>query len=150
MVTLLRTTSDHQDFRQLLGLLDADLRIRDGDEHTFYAQYNKVDAIQHVVVAYQDKVAVGCGAIKAYADDTMEIKRMFVKPAYRNQGIAIQIVDELESWARELDHTFCILETGKNNPEAIALYLKLEYTIIPNYGQYKDVENSVCMKKRIK
>jgi hypothetical protein len=42
-----------------------------------------------------------------------------------------------------------ILETGIKQPEAIALYQKSGYTIIPNYGQYTDVATSVCMKKLI-
>jgi GNAT superfamily N-acetyltransferase len=56
---------------------------------------------------------------------------------------------ELELWAAEVNYKDCILETGKKQPEAIALYKKAGYTIISNYGQYKNVENSVCMKKSI-
>ncbi|WP_421941773.1 GNAT family N-acetyltransferase [Pedobacter sp.] len=146
---LIRTHSDNTDFRTLVALLDKDLAIRDGDDHTFYAQFNKVDAIKEVVVAYLHDIPVGCGAIKPFADQTVEVKRMFVHPDYRKQGIAAQILGELETWAKALDHTQCVLETGKKQPEAIALYQKTGYQITPNYGQYIGVENSVCMSKEL-
>jgi len=148
-MTLIRTNSDNTDFRQLVVLLDQDLQIRDGDEHSFYAQFNKVDKIRHVVVAYQEGAAVGCGAIKEYAEGVAEIKRMFVRAERRGRGIAKSILSELEAWAGELKFSECILETGIKQPEAIALYQKGGYETIPNYGQYEGVENSVCMKKLI-
>lgn len=146
-LTLIRTDSDHTDFRQLVVLLDQDLAVRDGDDHTFYAQFNKVDAIKEVIVAYQNDVPVGCGAIKPFSATEAEVKRMFVHPDYRKRGIAAKVLHELESWATELGFDTCVLETGKKQPEAIALYQKVGYHIIPNYGQYIGVDNSVCMNK---
>jgi len=148
-LTLVKTDSDNADFRKLVTLLDKDLSVRDGDEHAFYAQFNQVDAIKEVVVAYENEAPVGCGAIKPYSLVAAEIKRMFVHPNNRNQGIAAKILNELECWAAELGFTECILETGKKQPEAIALYQKVGYTIIPNYGQYSGVENSICMSKTL-
>ena len=147
MIQAIRTDSDHADFRHLVSFLDRELAQRDGPEHAFYAQFNKIDKIRHVVVAYQGETPVGCGAIKAYAPDVAEVKRMFVPEAYRRQGIARMVLQELEEWAKELGYSACILETGKKQPEAIALYQSLGYEAIPNYGQYEGVENSVCMKK---
>ncbi len=149
MTILTRTNSDNLDFRELVALLDEDLQIRDGDEHSFYAQFNKVDKIQHVVVAYEDGEAVACGAIKEYTEGVMEIKRMFVRTERRGRGIAKSILFELESWAKELNFSQCILETGKKQPEAIRLYQKSGYEAIPNYGQYEGIDNSVCMKKSL-
>lgn len=130
-------------------MLDQDLQIRDGDVHSFYAQFNKIDKIRYVVVAYENDQAVGCGAIKEYAKGVAEIKRMFVKPEWRGQGVAKRILSELEIWANELNFSECILETGKNQPEAIGLYQKSGYQKIPNYGQYEGIELSVCMRKSI-
>lgn len=144
---LIRTNSDHTDFRILVSLLDKDLSVRDGEDHAFYAQFNKVDAIKEVVVAYKNDTAVGCGSIKPFSETEVEVKRMFVHPDNRGQGIASDILTELENWARELHFTACVLETGKKQPEAIALYQKMGYVIVPNYGQYIGVENSVCMRK---
>lgn len=148
-LTLIRTDSDNTDFRQLVALLDQDLAVRDGNDHAFYAQFNKVDAIKEVVVAYQNSLPVACGAIIPFSDTEAEVKRMFVHPDYRKQGIAAKIVTELENWANELGFTATVLETGKKQPEAIALYQKIGYRITPNYGQYIGVDNSVCMIKAL-
>ena len=147
MLHTLRTTSENPDFMGLVQLLDQDLRVRDGADHAFYAQFNQVAAIRHVVVAYWGNEAVGCGAFKEFADGRVEIKRMFVQPAHRGQGIAQAILAELEQWAWELHYTGCVLETGKNQPEAIRLYQKTGYRTIPNYGQYVGIEISVCFQK---
>ncbi|MFD2285154.1 GNAT family N-acetyltransferase [Pedobacter petrophilus] len=146
---LIRTDSDDVDFKQLIILLDQDLAIRDGDEHAFYSQFNKVDAIKEVIVAYINETPAGCGAIKKFSDDTVEVKRMFVHSDYRKKGTAARIVGELENWAAELGFSQCVLETGKKQPEAIALYQKCGYQITPNYGQYIGVENSICMAKAL-
>ena len=146
-IKLIRTDSDDPAFRALVTLLDEDLSERDGEEHSFFAQYNKLDKIFHVVVAYDGQVAAGCGAIKEYNTGTAEIKRMFVHPDFRRKGIARIILSELELWARELGYSLCVLETGIRQPEAINLYLNLGYKYIPNYGQYEGVESSVCMEK---
>ncbi|PWS32754.1 GNAT family N-acetyltransferase [Pedobacter paludis] len=148
-LTLIRTNSEHTDFKKLVVLLDKDLAIRDGEEHAFYAQYNKIDAIKEVVVAYQNNIPVACGAIKPLSETAAEVKRMFVHPDYRKQGIAAKILTELEQWATELGFGQAVLETGKKQPEAIALYQKVGYQIIPNYGQYIGVDNSVCMAKSL-
>lgn len=149
MITIKRTTSDDVDFQKLVSLLDKDLAIRDGVEHSFYAQLNKIDSIKNVVVLYVNKEAVSCGAYKVYNENTVEIKRMFTEFSYRGSGFAAKVLAELESWAIENNFQNCILETGRKQPEAIALYKKAGYTFTPNYGQYEHVENSVCMRKRI-
>jgi putative acetyltransferase len=149
MITIKRSTSSDNDFQKLVVKLDKDLAIRDGDEHAFYAQFNKTINIKNVVVAYSNDEAVGCGAFKEYDANTVEIKRMYVELTFRGKGIAQQVLAELELWAKENNYNTCILETGKKQAEAIALYTKAGYTIIANYGQYVDVENSVCMKKEI-
>ncbi|HEY0429266.1 MAG TPA: GNAT family N-acetyltransferase [Pyrinomonadaceae bacterium] len=148
-INLLRTDSDNADFRKLVALLDLDLQIRDGAEHAFYAQFNKIDKIREVIVAYAGETAIGCGAFKEYAPGVAEIKRMFVLPDSRGRGIAGKILAELEAWAKELNFSECILETGLKQPEAIGLYQKSGYEIFPNFGQYAGVENSVCMRKAI-
>lgn len=147
MITLLRTNSDNPDFIALVKLLDADLAVRDGDQHVFYAKLNKIEGIRHVVVAFDNHIAVGCGAIKEYEPATMQVKRMYVSPEHRGKGIASAVLGELEKWATEMNYKDCILETGKNQPEAIELYKKNLYHIIPNYGQYIGVDNSICFKK---
>lgn len=150
MIRLLRTNSENSDFVILVKLLDAGLAIVDGDDHSFYSQFNKIDKIRFVVVAYENEKPVGCGAIKEFESGTMEVKRMYVSPDERKKGIASKILNELENWASELSCTRCLLETGKRQPEAIGLYNKSGYKQIPNYGQYANVENSVCFEKILK
>jgi len=150
MIKLIRTNSEDPDFLELVRLLDAELKIIDGWEHSFYSQFNKLDNIRYVVLAYEDNKPVGCGAIKEFGKDTMEIKRMYVSPERRNKGIASKILSELENWAVDLLCTKCILETGIRQPDAIRLYKKNGYQQIPNWGQYIGVEYSVCFEKLIK
>jgi putative acetyltransferase len=147
MIHCLRTNSENEDFRKLVSELDADLSVRDGEDHSFYSQFNKIDKIKYAIVAFEDNVAVGCGAIKEYSTDSMEVKRMYVFPEKRGMGIGSIVLKELERWASELKYKKCLLETGKRQPEAIAMYKKNQYQIIPNFGQYKNVENSVCFEK---
>ena len=149
MLNIIRTDSTNKDFQDLVFLLDTDLKKRDGEEHTFYRQFNHIDSIKHAVVVYKDKQPIACGAFKQYSDSTVEIKRMFVHSDHRGHGIAKKVLHELEQWAAELKYNTFILETGKRQPEAIRLYEKAGYIRIPNYGQYQNVENSVCMKKDI-
>lgn len=149
MYKVKRTDSDDSDFQRLVIELDKDLAIRDGEDHAFFAQFNKIAAIKHVVVAYEAGDAVGCGAIKEYEENIVEVKRMFVPLEKRGKGIASIVLGELESWAKELGYQKCILETGKKQPEAIRLYQKNNYTTIKNYGQYANVESSVCFEKQL-
>ena len=149
MIEILRTDSSNTDFINLVKFLDIDLAIRDGDEHSFYAQFNKLDAIKYVVLAVENGQAVGCGAIKEYDLDTMEVKRMYTSPQSRGKKIASRVLAELENWAKELSYKRCILETGNKQPEAIALYNRNSYQRILNYGQYANVENSLCFEKVI-
>lgn len=147
MIHCIRTDSTHTDFKKLVTELDAELRIRDGDESEFYEQFNKSDSIKYAVVIYQDGEAVACGALRPYEEDTIEVKRMYVPLEHRNKGIASLVVKELEEWAVELGFYHLILETGIRQPEAIRLYTKNGYGITPNYGQYKGVSSSVCFAK---
>ena len=150
MITIRRTKSDNQDFIKLVKHLDADLAERDGKDHAFYAQFNKIDKIKYVIVAYENDQPVGCGAIREYASKIMEVKRMYTLPASRGRGVASKVLAELEKWAGELSYETCVLETGKKQPEAIHLYQKSGYSLIPNYGQYAGIENSVCFERKIK
>lgn len=150
MLTLFRTDASDPDFVKLVSLLDQELAERDGDDHSFYQQFNHIDRLRHVVIIKEGDQAIGCGAIKDLEGEAMEVKRMFVLAARRGRGVAGSILAELEKWAFELGYSSCKLETGKRQPEAIALYMRKGYQIIPNYGQYAEVENSICFEKKLK
>ena len=113
----------------------------------FYDQYNNIDVLKNVVLAYDDETILGCGAFKKYSKDSVEIKRMFTNPESRGEGIASKILTELEIWAKELNYQSCILETGVVMLDAVGFYTKMGYQVIPNYGQYAGMELSCCFKK---
>lgn len=147
MINCTRTSSDDKDFQKLVAELDAYLRVYDGEDHAFYSQYNKIDNLKYVVVAYENDIAVGCGAMKQFADDSMEIKRMYVLPDKRAEGVATTILNCLEKWAMELNYKRSVLETGEGLTAAIGLYNKNGYKKIPNFGQYENIETSKCFEK---
>lgn len=147
MLEIVQTDATNIDFQNLVQELDKDLSKVDGDLHDFYHQYNGIQSIKYAVVVYDNKVPVGCGAIKKYDDNTMEIKRMYVIDSSRNKGVATAILGVLESWSRYLGCNRCVLETGKMQVEALKLYEKFGYKVIPNYGQYEGIENSICFEK---
>jgi GNAT superfamily N-acetyltransferase len=121
----------------------------DKTAHCVCEPFNRIETIKYAIVVYSENEAVGCGAIRAYSSDAIEIKRMFVLENERRKGIASIILDELEKWAQELNFKKCILETGEKLPEAVNLYHKKGYSRIANYGQYECIGSSVCFEKDI-
>ena len=146
-MTLTQTNQTSKDFQQLVALLNAELAIRDGDDHAFYHQFNGIESLYHVIVAYNKGQAVGCGAFKARNKQQVEIKRMFVLTAARKKGYATAILKALETWAAEIGFNEAILETGKAQIEALSFYPKQGYVIIPNFTPYENIKNSVCFQK---
>jgi len=148
-ITIKRTGANDPDFPYLVSLLNQELRERYGELQVVYDKYNQISDLDTVVVAYVNDIPSGCGCFKKTDATTAEIKRMFVKATERNQGLASTILYELETWAKEDGYSFTILETANKQQEAIALYQKLGYEIIPNYGPYVGIETSVCFRKRL-
>jgi GNAT superfamily N-acetyltransferase len=148
-IKTLRSNSKNEDFIGLVELLDADLAARDGQEHEFYHSFNSIQGLSHVVIAYLDKRPIACGAMKAIHEGRMEVKRMYTLPEFRGNGAASSILKELETWAAEEAFSHCVLETGKRQPEAIALYTRSGYIQVPNYPPYVGIENSLCFEKQL-
>lgn len=150
MITIQRTTSDTLDFKKLTKALDESLGVYYKEEASFYDTLNNISKIKHAIVAYNEKgVAVGCGGIKTYSKEEVEIKRMFVPSIYRGKGIATMVLTALENWSKELGFKKCILETLKEKPYAIGFYKKNNYQEIPNFGEYITAENSICFEKEL-
>ena len=147
---LVRTNHKHHDFKQLVELLDGELAIRDGDDHEFYHQFNGIIQLDHVVVAYINQKAVGCGAFKVRTQKQIEIKRMFTVEKARNKGVAYAILNELEAWAISSGYQEAILETGKAQIEALRFYPKMHYQITENFPPYVNVANSICFCKKLR
>ena len=150
METILkRTDSTDPDFQYLITLLDQNLNERYGDLQATYDTHNVIPYIGTVVLAYRDNQPVGCGCFKAFDGQSVEVKRMFVHPGARGNGVASLILTELEKWAAAEGYTYTVLELGNKQPEAIGLYQKLGYGPIENYGPYIDMPTSICMRKTI-
>ena len=149
MIEFVRTKADNPDFINLVNELDDYLTVTDGDEHNFYHQFNGLQNIHHVILGFENNKAVACGAIKEQEPGITEVKRMYTKPNHRGLGIASKLLEQLEIWAKELGYQKCRLETGNRQLEAVRLYHKSGSTVIPNYGQYKGVKNSICFEKTL-
>jgi putative acetyltransferase len=145
------TNGSNPDFIELCRLLDDYLNeLAGGEENrSQYIQYNTLQAIHDVVIAYDNDIPAGCAGFKRYNADTAEVKRVFVKKKYRGQGIAKQLINSLEIRAKEKGYGKLVLETGRQLTEANGLYKKIGFMTIPNYGQHKDMPGSICMEKLI-
>lgn len=145
------TNGCDKDFIDLCQLLDDNLNEIVGGEQQRqqYVQYNLLHDIHDVFIAYLDYVPVGCASFKQYDYDTAEVKRVFVRKEQRGKGISKLLMSELENLAKQKGYTKLILETGAPLVEAHALYKKLGFQMIDNYGQYKDMKGSICMQKEI-
>lgn len=149
MLIIKRTNSEDKDFHALVNLLDKDLLDRYGDLQDYYSRFNSIQNLSTVVIAFYEAKAVGCGCFKTFGDRSVEVKRMYVCNEYRENGVGKAILLELEQWAVELKNNSIVLETGNNQPEAVHLYEKMGYKVIPNYGQYSGMETSICMEKEL-
>lgn len=149
LVEIKRTNSENEDFCRLVLKLEKHLTCADEEAHSKCKQYNKLETMKHAVVAYLNEEAVGCGAIRPFDRNTVEIKRMFVSENVRERGVGAKILAALEAWAKELGFERSILETADLLPEAVRLYKRNNYIQIPNYGQYESMERSICFSKRL-
>ncbi len=145
------TDGDDPDFAMLCGRLDLSLDELVGKkfQRSQYDQYNQRDSIHDVIVAYRKGDPVACGAFKMYDEDHAELKRIFTDPSARNIGLGSELVRRLEAKAKIKGYKWCILETGKPLEAACHVYQKAGYQVIPNYGQYADMPNSICMERKI-
>ena len=148
-LNLKRTSTDHPHFIYLISLLDNELWVELHEDQSIYDQYNKVPGISTAIIVYDEEKPIACGCYKKHDEKTVEIKRMFVDKNYRGKGISRLILQQLENWAIENAFEYAILETSIHFTVAKNLYQKAGYSIIPNYGQYKDLKESVCMKKQL-
>lgn len=145
------TNGGNSDFIELCHSLDNFLNELVGGEENRaeYIPYNQLDDIHDVIVAYDDDIPVGIVSFKKYNDECAEVKRVFIKQEYRGRGISNKLMELLEKVAREKGYQYLILESGEPLVAAMALYRKKGYKVIPNYGQYKDMPDSICMKKKL-
>lgn len=93
--------------------------------------------------------AAGCIALAPLADNTGEVKRMFVTPSLRRRGVGAALLAALEEEARRLGYRRLRLETGDQQPEAVALYAQAGYARIDPYGPFADDPSSIYLEKTL-
>lgn len=144
------TDGENSDFIELCHALDGFLNELVGGEEkrAEYIPYNRLDDIHDVFIAYDD-IPVGIASFKKYDDECAEVKRVFIKREYRGRGISNKLMELVENTAKKQGYRYMILESGEPLVAAMALYRKLGYKVIPNYGQYVNMSDSVCMKKSL-
>ncbi len=152
LIEFKRTDGKNKDFVENCRLLDMDLDRRVGKKikREKYEKYNQLDEIQEAIVVYNDNKAVGGGAIRRYNNEDIELKRVFVHTKYQEQGIGTKLVSLLIEWAAELGYKRIILETGELLEESCYVYKKLGFKVIPNYGPYVNMPESLCMARDLK
>jgi GNAT superfamily N-acetyltransferase len=147
----LLTDGRNADFRALCVLLEASLEEAVGAtvQRSKYRAFNTLDKIGDAVVVYNGAEPVACGGFRPYEDGAAEIKRVFVKKEYRRLGISKRLMLMLENRARDLGYRALVLETNRLLAAAVSLYAGLGYEIIGNYGPYRDIPESICMRKSL-
>ncbi|CAN5890589.1 GNAT family N-acetyltransferase [soil metagenome] len=99
------------------------------------------------LVARRGGVPMGCGALRMTADGRGEIKRMYVRPQTRGQGVGRNILTMLEAEARRLGATALVLEMGDSQPQAHGLYTRAGFSPIPCWAGYLATPASICLGK---
>lgn len=144
---------DHEDidFLSLCKELDLflDQAIGGADKREKYKGFNQTDSMDYVVVAYVDHKPVGCGALRQYSEEEIEVKRVFVQEAFRGAHIGALILEDLVSCAKQMAYKRMILETGAFLSLSVRLYERYGFERIENYGAYKDMPESLCMGRGI-
>ncbi|MEM7572624.1 MAG: GNAT family N-acetyltransferase [Bacteroidota bacterium] len=148
MLQFIQTNTADCAFQLLVQALNTELASRDGADHPL-ARYNTTTGLLGVVLVYQDGQAVGCGAISTYDAKSVEIKRMYVAPSARGKRIGERVLQELESWAKELGYRQSLLFMGSRQPEALRLYKNNGYQSIPSYGKLKGIPECRCFAKSL-
>lgn len=145
------TDGSNKDFAMLCDKLDEalDELVQGKFDRTQYSEFNIRDDIHNVIVVFKDGKPVGCGGYKVYDNERVELKRIYTVPSVRGMGLGAEIVRRLEAQAKINGFTWCILETGELLKAACHVYQRLGYKRIPNYGVYEDMEDSICMQRKI-
>lgn len=145
------TEATDPDFMELCTELDRHLNNEAGgpDKRVDYATLCVFEGLEDAFVAYADGRTAGCAALKEYAPEVAEVKRVFVKPFARRTGVARELMRTLEIKARERGFHTLLLETGRSFTPAVTLYRELGFERIPNYSPYEHMTKSICMKKRL-
>jgi GNAT superfamily N-acetyltransferase len=146
----------HPDAQRLIGEVQQEYVVRYGDMDTTPVDPGEFEPPQGLfVVAYdQHGTALATGAWRAregtepgLADGDAELKRMYTVPSARGRGLARRMLRHLEAEVRRAGRRRMVLETGTEQPEALALYASEGYLPTERFGVYRDDEQCICLAK---
>lgn len=145
------TDGSHPAFRRFYAVTEAYYsRVVGGKENRAeFIPFNASAEIPVVLLAYADGQPVACAGLKPYSKADAEVKRLWVEPAFRGRRIASALMEQIEEKARALGYRRVILQTRPIMPDAVALYTKRGYALIPNYPPYDKLPGAVCYAKSI-
>ncbi|MFL5679283.1 MAG: GNAT family N-acetyltransferase [Chloroflexota bacterium] len=152
-VTIAAERPDSPDAARLVEELEAELAIHypATSRHGFSVQRLVTDGVEFFVLR-SDGEPAGCGGI-LFVDGELgrfgELKRMYVRPAFRGRGLGRQMLDHLATHARSRGVTLLRLETGIDSPEALGLYGAFGFQRIPHFPPYVPDPLTLCMEKRL-
>lgn len=150
-ITILEERPDSTDASQLIAELDTHLQALPYPQESRHAlSIDKLlrEAVVFFVARYDERPA-GCGGVKLFGAEYAEVKRMYVRPAYRGLGLAKSMLDHLAAYAQDRQVTVLRLETGIYQAEAIGLYERWGFQRRPPFGNYRDDPLSVYFEKRL-
>jgi putative acetyltransferase len=151
-ITVAAEPFDSAEAQRLIAALDEHLASRYSADQRFGPNLRPeqvASGLGTFVIARAGGRAVGCGAMRRLDEATAEVKRMYVEPELRGQGIASEILDHLEAEARSIGMSRLVLETGIYQAEAIGLYRRMGFNPVRCWGEYEGVLTSVCFEKSI-
>jgi GNAT superfamily N-acetyltransferase len=152
-LTVRRESIESRDAHELIMALNAELAHRYPEPGANHFHLDVAEVLPgrgaFVIARSEQRIPIGCGAIRRMDSTTAEVKRMYVVPKHRSMGAGRAILEKLEHVARELAVNRIVLETGERQQEAIALYEHCGYVKIPLFGEYTDSPLSVCMEKTL-
>ena len=146
--TILTDEKDER-FKNLVVELDKGYFEHIGDDLQKYESYNEFKNPHIVILALDRNDTVACASYRRFNENSVELKRVFVKKEYRKKGIAYCLIKELEKSIINHNFKHSFIVTGKKNFAAINLYKKLNYQTITNFGQFRDDNAVICMKKEL-
>lgn len=149
MIDIRTVPWDDPDGTALRAAQRDELTLRYGDPDSEPGVLPSAADMTLFLVAYDGDTPVGCGGLRALDETYGEIKRMYVAPGHRGQGVSTAILTRLEAEARALGWDRLVLETGEGQPDAMRFYEREGYARIPNFGHYLDSQISRCYGKSL-
>lgn len=132
------------------GLLNQELVQKlSGSADPISSRADKTDDFETVLLAKANHVPVSCAALRPFSSDTAELKRMFVLPDWRKNGLGTELLGKCEEIARHRNYRFLVLETNILLPDAKSLYEKNGYVKRASYGPFASLQETLCMQKAL-